>query len=91
MVAPLRTHPRHTGGLGFFYRFFGGEFHHQMAHAVVAVDQRHSRRFTLNRDVGFDVDRAALDAAYVLRQAKYAVAFGAVDVGTRHQLRDGAT
>ena len=89
MVAPLRAHPRDASRLGFFNRFFGGEFHHQMAHAVITVDERHARRFALNRDVRLDVDRAALDAADVLRQAENAVAFGAVHVGACHQLRDG--
>ena len=89
MVTPLRAHPGHACGFRFFNRALGGEFHHQMPHAVVAVDQCHRGSFALNADVRFDVHRAALDAAYVLRQTKNAVAFAAIHIGARHQLGDG--
>ena len=39
---------------------FGGARHHQMAHAVVAVDQRGRRRGAVDLDVGLGVGRAEL-------------------------------
>ena len=40
-----------------------------MAHAVVAVDQRHGGALLDHADLGPDVDAAGLDALHVLRQA----------------------
>ena len=86
VIAPLSAHPCHARGLRFFDCALGGKFHHQMAHAIVAVHQRHACRFALNVNVGLNVNRARLDAADVLRQAKHTMAFGALHIGQRHQL-----
>ena len=85
VIAMLDADPGDTDVAGFLDRFFRREAHHQMAHAVVAVDQRHTRRFALDADMRRKIDRVALDAADVLRQAEHAVAVGAQQVGAHLQ------
>ena len=65
-----------------------GTRHHQMAHAVVAVDHRHRGALVHHADVGPRIDAAGADALDVLRQPDHAVAVGALQVGLRHQRGD---
>jgi hypothetical protein len=69
-------------------RGIGGAAHHQMAHGVVAVDQRRRRRGPGYGDARLGVEAASTDAADILRQTKNAVGIGASQVGFRHQFRD---
>ena len=87
-IAPFRANPRDTGGLRFLDCDLRRVTHHEMAHAVIAVDESHRCRLALDADVRPYVDRTAFDAADVLRQAENAVAFGTVHIGARHELRD---
>ncbi len=65
-----------------------GAAHHQMTHAVVAVDQRGRGLLAHHADVGTGVEAAGLDAAGILRQPADAVAVGALQIGLRHQRGD---
>jgi hypothetical protein len=65
-----------------------GAAHHEMAHAVVAVDQRRRGRGFRDGDPRLCVEAAGADAADILRQAKDAVGIGAGEVGLGHQLGD---
>ena len=89
MVAVVGADPGDARGLRLFDRRPGDEVHHHVAHAVVAVDQRHAGGLAFDAHVRTHVDRAALDAPDVLRQTENAVAVGAVQVGADHQLRAG--
>ena len=60
--------------------------HHQMAHAVVAVDQRGRRRGAIHLDVGARIEPADLQPMHVLRQPEHAVRVGAGEIGLQHQL-----
>jgi hypothetical protein len=59
-----------------------------MAHAIVAVHDRHRRRLPLDADIRPHIHRSGFDAPDVLRQPENAVPFGTVHVGTRHQRGD---
>ena len=74
VVAPPDADPCHTGSFRLLDRFLGGKVHYQLPHAVVAVNERHARRFALDTNIRFGVDRATLDAADVLRQAGHTLA-----------------
>jgi hypothetical protein len=89
VVAAVDSDPGDPRGLRLLDGGLRGEAHHHVAHAVVAVDERHPRGLAGDADLGFDVDRSALDAPDVLRQPEDAVAVGAEQVGARHQLRAG--
>src|SRR5689334_23908062 len=70
VIAPLRTHPRDAGGFRLLYRDLRRVFHDEMAHAVVAVHEGHRSGLPLDPDVRAHVDRASLDATYVLRRSE---------------------
>jgi hypothetical protein len=63
----------------------------EMAHAVVAIDQRGGRRRARHRDIGPRIGRAELEALHVLRQAEDAMGVGTDEVGLQHQLGDLAS
>ena len=88
MVAVLRVDPGDAGGARLFDRDLGGALHDEVAHAVVAVQQRGRGLLAHHADVGPDVKTAGLDAAGILRQPADAVAVRALQVGFRHQGRD---
>ena len=88
MVRSAHADPADAGVARERDRGVGGAAHHQMAHAVVAVDQRGRRRGLGDRDVRLGVEPAGADAADILRQAKDAVGVGAGEIGFGHQLRD---
>jgi hypothetical protein len=71
-----------------FDRGFRRARHHQMAHAVVAVDQRGRRRGALDLDVRPRIGRVQLQPLNVLRQPEHAVRVGADQVGFQHQFGD---
>src|SRR3970040_812589 len=88
MVAPFHADPGDARGLRLLDRLFGGKAHHEVPHAVVAVNQRHAGRLPLDADPGLHVDRPALDAADVLGKPEHPVSLGALQGGAHHQLGD---
>ncbi len=88
MVGELRVDPADAGRARFLDCDPGGAAHHQMAHAVVAVDQRGRGLLAHHADVGLGVEAAGFDAAGILRQPADAVAVGALQIGLRHQRGD---
>ena len=88
VVRAPRPDPGDAGRARQLDRGLGGARHHQVAHAVVAVDQRGRRRRFGHPDVGRAIDAAGAQAAHVLRQSEHAVRVGAGEVGLGHQLGD---
>ena len=88
MVRAAHADPADAGVARELDRGLGGARHHQMAHAVVAVDQRGRGRGLLDPDVGLRIDAAAAQPLDVLRQPEHAVGVGAGEVGLEHQLGD---
>jgi hypothetical protein len=62
MIAHARADPTDPRLLRLLDREFRGATHHQMAHAVVAVEERGRGPLFDNPDVGPLVDAAGLDA-----------------------------
>ena len=60
----------------------------EMAHAVVAVDQRGRRRAARDLDVGARIGRSQFQPLHILRQAEHAMRVGADEIGFQHQLGD---
>jgi hypothetical protein len=85
MVRAPHADPRDAGLFRHRDRFARGARHHEMAHAVVAVDERGRRRALRQRDVGVFVEAARLQPADILRQPENAVAVGAGEIGLGHQ------
>ena len=52
MVGVMQADPADAGGLGLLDRHVRGLLDHQMAHAVVAVEQRGGGEFAIDRHVG---------------------------------------
>jgi len=88
MVAELRVDPAYSGAARLFDRHFGGAFHHEVAHAVVAVQHGRAGVLVHDMDVGPDVEAAGLDPPDILRQPADAVPVRSLQVGLRHQGRD---
>ncbi len=89
MIAPLGADPGDARHARFLDRQASGAFHHQMPHAVVAVDRRHARAFLHDADIRTRIHPAGFDAPRVLRQANDAMAVRALQVGFRHQRGHG--
>ena len=85
MVTVLRVDPGDPGGACLFDRDLGRAFHHQVTHAVVAVQKRGGRVLVHDPDIGPYVESARLDAAGILRQPANAVAVRSLQIGLRHQ------
>lgn len=69
IVPPQRTGPGDAGRARFFDRNERRPMHDQMAHAIIAVDQRHRRAFAIDADVGLEVQTPCFDPLDVLRQS----------------------
>ena len=76
MVRAAHADPADPGVTGEIDRRFGGARHHQMAHAVVAIDQRGRGRGLFDADVGLRIDAAAAHAVDVLPQPEHTVGVG---------------
>ena len=87
MVAHARADPADAGCLGLLDGELGGASHHQMAHAVVAVDQRRRRPVADDADVRLGIDAAGADAADIERQPDDAMGIAAAQVGLDHERR----
>jgi hypothetical protein len=90
VVAPLRPDPGDAGGARLLDREVGGPLHHEVAHPVVAVHERHPGALAQDADVRAHVDPARLDAPHVRRQPDHPVAVGALQVGLGHQAAERA-
>jgi hypothetical protein len=84
MVGAPDPDPGDAGFARHLDRGVGGKRHHQMAHAIVAVDDGGADPALGQLDVRPRVDAALAQPAHVLRQAKYAVGIGAGEVGLDH-------
>jgi hypothetical protein len=62
--------------------------HHEVAHAIVAIDQRGRRAAFVDDDVRTRIDPASFQSPDILRQAKNAVRVAADEIGLDHALRD---
>ena len=85
VIAHARADPADAGCFGLFDRKLGGAPHHQMAHAVVAVDQRRRRPLAHHADIRLGIDAAGADAAHVERQPDHAMGVGAAQIGLDHE------
>jgi hypothetical protein len=65
-----------------------GAAHHEMAHAIIAIDQRRRSRSLGDGDARRGVEAAGTDAADILREAEDAVGIGPGEVRLGHQLGD---
>ena len=89
VVGELRVDPGDAGRARLFDRHFGRALHHQMTHAVVAVQHGGREMVVHDADIGPDVEAAGLDAPDILREPGDAMAVGALQVRFRHQAGDG--
>ena len=85
MVAHSRAHPGNACGFGLLDRRHRGKTHDQMAHAVVAVDERGGRTLLYDVYMRTRVDPARLEAPQIKRQADHAVRVAAAQIGLDHQ------
>ena len=84
MIAHARPDPTDTGFLSFFDCQYCGAVHYQMAHAVVAVDQRHRCAFADDANIRRGIDAAGAQPAYVKRQPNHAMSIAAAQIGFHH-------
>ena len=89
MVGAAHADPRHAGLARDLDREIGGIGHHQVTHAVVAVDQRGGRAALEHLDVGARIEDAGLELLDVTRQPENAVRIRAREVGIEHRAGDG--
>jgi hypothetical protein len=88
MIAHACADPADPRPLRLFDGEFRGPAHHQMAHAVVAVEERGRRPLFEHLDVGVPVDAAGLDSAHIERHAEHAVGVGAAQIGLGDQFAE---
>src|SRR5512138_294744 len=77
VIAVMHANPRNAGALRLFDRFQRGGPHHDMAHAVVAVEERHAVALALDTYVRSQIDSARANASNVLRKSEDAVSLRA--------------
>ena len=85
MIAHARPDPGRARLLRLRNRCLGGKAHDQMAHAVVAVDQRGRGLLSDEANVRALVDPVRLEAAHIKRQANDAVGVAAAQIGLDHE------
>ena len=88
VIAHARADPADAGGLGLLDREVRGAAHHQVAHGIVAVDQRRRGPVADHADVRLGVDAAGPDAAHIKRQPDHAVGVAAAQIGLDHEAPD---
>jgi hypothetical protein len=86
MIAHACAHPADSGDLGLFDRQFGGATHHQMAHAIVAVDQRRRSALADHANIRLGVDAAGAEATNVKRQPDHAMGVAAAQIRFDHEI-----
>src|SRR5438045_9701167 len=77
VVAVMSAYPCDAGTPGLRDRGARCRAHHEMADAIVAVDERHAVALALDANVRMEIDAARAYPAHVLRQPKDAVSFRA--------------
>jgi hypothetical protein len=87
MIAHARADPADAGRLALFDCKLRRAPHHQMAHAIVAVDQSGGRPVAHHADIRLGIDAAGADAPHVKRQSDHTVGIAATQVGLDHQAR----
>ncbi len=90
MIAQLRTDPGDAGGARLCNGDIGRARHHQMSHAVVAVDQRRAGALLHHADRGLYVQAAGLDAAGIRHETGDPMPVGALQVRACHQPCDNS-
>ena len=88
VVAHPHPHPGDARPLGLLDRHLGRPAHHQVAHAVVAVDDRRGGIVLEHADRRPHVHPTGPDPSDVLRQPEDAVSVGPAQVGRDHQSGD---
>ena len=88
VIAHSRSDPRDARHARLVDGELGGARHDQMAHAVVAVDERHAGPLLQHANVGAELDPAGANAPRIVRQADDAVAVRTLQIGFRHQRCD---
>jgi hypothetical protein len=86
VVAHARAHPADSCRFRLFDRQVGGTAHHQMTHAVVAVDQRCRRAFVDHANIRFGIDAAGAQATNVKRQPDHAMGIAAAQICFDHKV-----
>ena len=89
VIAHARADPADAGRLGFLDGEMCGAAHHQMAHGIVAIEQRRRGPVAHHADIRLGVDAAAADAAHIERQPDHAMGIAAAKVGLDHEAGDG--
>ncbi len=88
MIAVMRADPADA----VFRRDLGRQFrralHHEMAHGVVAIEQRHRACAAFHADIGIGIETASLQTREIARQAEDTVAVAAEEIGGNHQFTD---
>jgi hypothetical protein len=88
VIAHTRADPADSRRLGLFDCQFGGAAHHQMAHAVVAVDQRSRSALADDADVWLGIDAAGTQTANVKRQPDHAMGVAAAQIRFNHKVTE---
>ena len=89
VIAHARANPADAGRLGLVDGELRGAAHHQMAHGVVAVDQRRRGPVADDADVRLGIDAAGADPPHIERQPDDAMGIAAAQIGFDHQAGDG--
>ena len=80
--------PRRRLGARLVYRELRGTRHDQMAHAVVAVEQRHADALAARPDARTQIEAAGSDASRVMRQPDHAAGVATAQIGLDHKPRE---
>ena len=88
MVAHSRAHPRDACVLGLRDGGHGGKAHDEMAHGVVAIDERGARALLYQANIRARLDTSCLEAPQIERKANHAVGIAAAQIGLDHQAGD---
>ena len=89
MVGAADADPADAGLARKLDREIGGIGHHQVTHAVVAVDQCGRRTSLEHLDVGARIEDAGLELLDVTRKAENAMRIRAREIGIEHRAGDG--
>jgi hypothetical protein len=87
VVAPSRADPGGAGGARLRDRQLGRAQHHEVAHAVVAIYERHRGPLLDDADVRARIHAARAHPPHVVRQPHHAVALGALGLRLHHEAR----
>ena len=85
VIAVLNTDPADALLRGLLNGEICRVAHHEVPHGVVAVDERHRTLVGRDADIRRDVDAATPDSLHILRQSKYTVPVGPVEICLRHE------